>query len=208
MKSWYSTWAKIRAADPSPRPRTESPRRRHPPPHPQNPSSIPFAIFASLRFVLGKPCSAFWKHGVGQGFCRSARRVSIKKLALSSDHLSWSTLMKMPSLRIVLAIAVLLCLCGPNRASAQAPFEPAQMSPRTLFYVTWRGVPSPEATTVNSLLALREDADFAPVRSAIAAGVVRFSPEKSPRQKTTSQCIEVKPPLFRNYFTHSTMKQP
>src|SRR5260370_226474 len=201
MKSWYSTWAKIRSADTSPRPRTESPRRRHPPPLPQNPSSIPFAIFASLRFVLGKPCSAFWKHGVGQGFCRSARRVSIKKLALSSDHLSWSTLMKMPSLRIVLAIAVLLCLCGPNRASPQAPFEPAQMSPRTLFYVIWRGVPGPEARKANSLLALWDDPDFAPVRSAIAANMLNSSAEKSPQRKLTSQEIEEYAALLENSFT-------
>ncbi len=109
--------------------------------------------------------------------------------------------MKMPSLRIVLAIAVLLCLCGPNRASAQAPFEPAQMSPRTLFYVTWRGVPSPEATRANSLLALWEDADFAPVRSAIAAGMFSSSAEKSPQQKMTSQEIEEYAALLENSFT-------
>jgi len=52
--------------------------------------------------------------------------------------------MKVLSRRILLPIATVLCVCVPNAARAQAPLEPAQMSPRTLFYLAWRGVPSPE----------------------------------------------------------------
>jgi hypothetical protein len=44
-------------------------------------------------------------------------------------------------LRMVLPIAALLFAAGMNPARAQAPLEPAQMSPRTLFYMIWRGVP-------------------------------------------------------------------
>jgi len=75
--------------------------------------------------------------------------------------------MKALSLRILLPIAALLCFSGLNPAHAQAPLEPAQMSPRTAFYLIWRGTPGPDARKANSLLALWDDADFAPVRSAI-----------------------------------------
>src|SRR5437879_12312519 len=79
--------------------------------------------------------------------------------------------MKALSLRILLPIAALLCVSGSNPAHAQAPLEPAQMSPRTAFYLVWHGVPSPEARKANSLLAIWHDPDFAPERSAIAANL-------------------------------------
>src|SRR5258708_35800880 len=148
-----------------------------------------------------KPCSVFWKLSGGRGFCTSARRASIKKLTLSFDYLPWSTPMKIPSIRIPLLIAALLMVSGPNPARAQAPLEPAQMSPRTVFYLIWHGVPGPEARKANSLLALWDDPDFAPVRSAIAAGMLSSSAEKSPQQKMTSQEIQEYAALLENSFT-------
>lgn len=109
--------------------------------------------------------------------------------------------MKIPSLRILLPLAVLLLVSGANPARAQAPLEPAQMSPRTLFYLTWHGVPGPEARKANSLLALWDDPDFAPVRSAIAASMLSSSAEKSPQQKMTSQEIQEYAALLENSFT-------
>ncbi len=85
--------------------------------------------------------------------------------------------MKALSLRILLPIAALLCFSGLNPAHAQAPLEPAQMSPRTAFYLIWRGTPGPDARKANSLLALWDDADFAPVRSAIGSAAAN---SKSP----------------------------
>ncbi len=87
--------------------------------------------------------------------------------------------MKVLSRRILLPIATVLCVCAPNAARAQAPLEPAQMSPRTMFYLVWRGVPSSDVRKANSLFALWDDADFAPVRSAMAAGMLGSSEEKS-----------------------------
>ena len=92
--------------------------------------------------------------------------------------------MKALRLRMVLPIAVLLLIAGVNPACAQAPLEPAQMSPRTLFYVIWHGVPGAEARKANSLLALWDDADFAPVRSAMAAGLLSSAAEKSAEKAT------------------------
>src|SRR5260370_12672535 len=92
--------------------------------------------------------------------------------------------MKILSRRILLPIVTVLCVCVPNAARAQAPLEPAQMSPRTMFYLVWRGVPSSDVRKANSVLALWDDADFAPVRSAMAAGVLgasggKFAPAKN-----------------------------
>ena len=109
--------------------------------------------------------------------------------------------MKMPSIRIRLSIAALLIVSGPNPARAQAPLEPAQMSPRTSFYLIWHGVPGPEARKANSLLALWDDPDFAPVRSAIAATMLSSSAEKSPQAKMTSQEIQEYAALLENSFT-------
>src|SRR5712692_10762516 len=152
-------------------------------------------------FVSRKPCSAFWKLSAGRGFCPFARRASIKKLALSFDQLSWSTPMKALSLRILLPIAVLLYVSGPSPARAQAPLEPARMSPRTAFYLIWRGVPGPKARKSNSLLALWDDPDFAPVRSAIAAGMLNSSTEKSDQRKLTREQIQEYAALLENSFT-------
>src|SRR2546427_11060616 len=91
--------------------------------------------------------------------------------------------MKTLRIRILLPIAALLCLAAANSARAQAPLEPAQMSPRTLFYLIWHGVPGAESRKTNSLLALWDDADFAPVRSALAAG----GGECSAAKKTTAE---------------------
>jgi len=116
--------------------------------------------------------------------------------------------MKVPSLRTLLPIAALLVVCEPNLARAQAPLEPAQMSPRTAFYLIWHGVPGPGAREANSLLALWDDADFAPVRSAIAAGVLRSSAEQSPQQKMTPQEIQEYSTLLENSFTLGYLSEP
>ena len=78
--------------------------------------------------------------------------------------------MKVLSLRLLLPIAALLVAFGPNPARAQAPLEPAQMSPRTAFYLIWHGVPSPDVRKANSLLALWDERErklvpFAAVRT-------------------------------------------
>ena len=70
--------------------------------------------------------------------------------------------------RFILALPVLIFgLIGCDALLAQAPLEPAQLPARTLFYLIWRGAPSGQARTLNSLLALWDDADLAPLRSAM-----------------------------------------
>jgi hypothetical protein len=116
--------------------------------------------------------------------------------------------MKALSLRILLPIAALLYLAGANPACAQAPLEPAQMSARTLFYVIWQGVPGPEARKANSLLALWDDADFAPVRSAMATGMLNSSADKSAQTKLTPEQVQELAGLLENSFTIGYVSEP
>jgi len=116
--------------------------------------------------------------------------------------------MKPLKLRMALSIAALLFAAGMNPARAQAPLEPAQMSPRTLFYVIWRGVPGAEARKANSLLALWDDAEFAPVRSAMAAGMLNSSAEKSTREKLTPEQVQELAGLLENSFTVGYVSEP
>src|SRR6266849_686112 len=111
--------------------------------------------------------------------------------------------MKAPSLRILLPIAALLYVCGPNPARAQAPLEPAQMTPRTAFYLIWRGVPGPRARG-----ARWDDPDFAPVRSAIAAGMLNSSAEKSEQRKLTREQLQEFAGLLENSFTLGYVSEP
>lgn len=116
--------------------------------------------------------------------------------------------MKISSRRILLPIAIGLCVCVPNAARAQAPLEPAQMSPRTLFYLIWRGVPPPDVRKANSLFALWDDADFAPVRSAMVAGMIGPSEEKSSHPKITPEQFQEFAGLLENSFTLGYVNAP
>jgi len=116
--------------------------------------------------------------------------------------------MKALNLRILLPIAALLVASGAIPARAQAPLEPAQMSARTAFYLIWRGVPGPDARKANSLLALWDDPDFAPVRSAIAAGMLSSSAEKSDQPKLTPERVQEYAALLENSFTLGYVSEP
>ncbi|MBS1839986.1 MAG: hypothetical protein JSS69_07020 [Acidobacteria bacterium] len=64
----------------------------------------------------------------------------------------------------------LLSLSAVSPALAQTPpssIDASQLPPHTLFYVLWRGAPSPSARSANSLYALWDDPDFAPARNAL-----------------------------------------
>jgi hypothetical protein len=116
--------------------------------------------------------------------------------------------MKALKLRMVLPMAALLFVAGIEPAHAQAPLEPAQMSPRTLFYVIWHGFPGGEARKANSLLALWDDADFAPVRSAMAAGMLNSSGEKSTQAQLTPEQMREFAGLLENSFTVGYVSEP
>src|SRR5437660_12455250 len=120
----------------------------------------------------------------------------------------WSNPMKAVTIRLSLLIAALAAMCAADVARAQAPLEPAQMSPRTMFYMIWRGVPPSEVRKTNALLALWDDPDFAPVRSAMAAGMLGSSDEKSTQPKLTPEEVQEFAGLLENSFTLGYWSEP
>ncbi len=116
--------------------------------------------------------------------------------------------MKTLNVRTLLPIVALLYLAAANPARAQAPLEPAQMSPRTLFYLICHGVPGAETRKANSLLALWDDADFAPVRSALAAGMLNSSADKPAQAKLTPEQVQEFAGLLENSFTLGYVSEP
>ena len=109
--------------------------------------------------------------------------------------------MRVSIFRIMFAAAVAILFLGTNAVFAQAPLEPAQMPPSTIFYLVWRGAPTPEVRKANSLLALWDDPDFIPMRSAIAANMFSAQEDKSSKQKLTQQEMGEFAPLLENAFT-------
>jgi hypothetical protein len=119
--------------------------------------------------------------------------------------------MKSRHFRIVLVTATMAffsALVEVRPASAQAPLEPAQLPARTIFYLMWRGAPAPEVRKANSLLALWDDADFAPVRTALATGMLKSAQEKSPNTTLTPEEIQEYASFLENAFTLGYLSEP
>jgi hypothetical protein len=95
----------------------------------------------------------------------------------------------------------MFALIGVRPARAQAPLEPSQLPARTTFYLIWRGAPAADVRKANSLLALWDDPDFASVRSAMAAGMLSSSGEKSSQNKLTPYELGDFAGLLENSFT-------
>jgi hypothetical protein len=86
------------------------------------------------------------------------------------------TTLKSHLLRVSSLLAIFLAATA---ARAQAPFDPADLPARTIFYVVWRGAPAPAARQANSLYALWDDPGFMPVRDAFAAEFLKDSNDSS-----------------------------
>ena len=109
--------------------------------------------------------------------------------------------MKPLRLRILFFAAAAFFALGTIPAFAQAPLEPAQLPSRTVFYLIWRGAPAPDVRKANALMALWDDPDFAPVRSALASSILSSSQEKPPGQKLTPEELQEYASLLENGFT-------
>ena len=102
-------------------------------------------------------------------------------------------------------IFALLCSSG---ALAQAPLEPAQLPARTTFYLIWRGTPLAEARKANSLLALWDDPDLAPLRAAIFQNIQNSSQKDSSAQPFTSEEAEQFSSLLENSLVLGYLRKP
>jgi hypothetical protein len=119
--------------------------------------------------------------------------------------------MKPARIRILLfavVIALFSAFAGARSACAQAPLEPSQLPGRTVFYLIWRGAPAPDVRKANSLLALWDDPDFAPVRTALATGMLKPAQEKSPNTTLTPEEIQEYASFLENAFTLGYLSEP
>jgi len=116
--------------------------------------------------------------------------------------------MKSLHLRILFFAAAALLFFAAGSAFAQAPLEPPQLPSRTVFYLICRGAPAPDVRRANALMALWDDADFAPVRFALASSILSSSQEKSPGQKLTPEELQEYASLLENGFTLGYIGEP
>ena len=125
-----------------------------------------------------------WKHTAGQGFFPFPRQTTMKEvlpqnieekrgLAMPVNFMGDRKAVDIHGIRCV--IAVLLMLVFAHCSAAQAPIEPERLPSQTIFYVVWRGAPSPAARQANTLFALWDDPDVAPLRSALAENLFKDS---------------------------------
>jgi hypothetical protein len=116
--------------------------------------------------------------------------------------------MKTSFLRNIFLALVAFLVSGTIPTFAQAPLEPQQMPARTVFYLVWRGAPAPDVRKANSLLALWDDPDFAPVRSALATNMLSPSQNKTPKDKLTPSEIQEYATLLENAFAFGYLSEP
>ncbi len=116
--------------------------------------------------------------------------------------------MKLTQLRVAVFAVIVSTLLFSDRAAAQAPLEPAQMPSRTLLYLIWRGTPAADVRKANSLLALWDDPDFAPVRSAMFENMMTANQKDASKQKLTREEAEKYSALLDNAFVLGYIAKP
>jgi hypothetical protein len=116
--------------------------------------------------------------------------------------------MNLTFVRKLALLILVFALLGSSGAFAQAPLEPAQLPARTTFYLIWRGTPPAEARKTNSLLALWDDPDLAPLRAAIFQNMQGNSPKDSSAQPLTQEEAEQFSSLLENSLVLGYLRKP
>jgi hypothetical protein len=116
--------------------------------------------------------------------------------------------MKLMRLQILALLILVFSLLSCDRTWAQAPLEPAQMPARTTFYIIWRGTPAGDARNANSLLALWDDPDLAPLRAAALQNMQSSSAKDPSKPQLTREEIEQTSSLLENSFVLGYLRKP
>jgi len=116
--------------------------------------------------------------------------------------------MKATRVQIFVFLILVFTLVSSDRAWAQVPLEPAQMPARTLFYVIWRGTPAGDARKSNSLLALWDDPDLAPMRAAALQSMQSSSAKDPSKPQLSREEIEQTSSLLENSFVLGYLRKP
>jgi hypothetical protein len=107
------------------------------------------------------------------------------------------------------AFLTILVLAAPFAAFAQSSFDPAQLPKSAVFYLAWHGTPSGEIRKANSLLAMWDDPDFAPVRAAIVAEMTQRSADPAQaKANMTAETISQYAALLDNELVFGYLKNP
>jgi hypothetical protein len=114
--------------------------------------------------------------------------------------------MKRAKLNAFLAV---LILAAPLTTFAQSNLDPGHLPKSTAFYLAWHGTPSGEARKTNSLWAMWDDADFAPVRSTIIAAMMGSSADSAkPTSALTADALSQYATLLDNEFVFGYIANP
>jgi len=116
--------------------------------------------------------------------------------------------MKLTRPQILLLLILVFTLFCCDHTWAQAPLEPSQMPARTTFYVIWRGTPAGDARKANSLLALWDDPDLAPLRAAALQNMQSSSAKDPSKPQLTREEIEQTSSLLENSFVLGYLRKP
>ena len=107
------------------------------------------------------------------------------------------------------AFLTILILAAPFAASAQSSLDPGQLPKSTMFYLAWHGTPSGEIRKSNSLLAMWDDPDFAPVRAAIVAEMMQSSADSArARTNMTAETLAEYAALLDNELVFGYLTNP
>lgn len=106
------------------------------------------------------------------------------------------------------AITFAALLFLPSWTAAQSPLEPSRMPPHTSAYLIWRGTPASDIRKSNSLLALWDDPDFAPVRSALFENLMQASEKEPTKRSLSREDAELYSTLLENAFVFGYIPQP
>jgi hypothetical protein len=107
------------------------------------------------------------------------------------------------------AFVTILILAAPFAALAQSNLDPGQLPRSTVFYLAWHGTPTGEIRKSNSLLAMWDDPDVAPVRAAIVAEMMQSSAD-SAKAKTnmTAETLSQYAALLDNELVFGYLMSP
>jgi len=93
-------------------------------------------------------------------------------------------------------------------AFAQSPVDPGKLPGRTLFYLWWHGTPSGEVRKNNSLLALWDDPQLAPVRASFLESFLKDEKKPADKQAVSREELEQYVSLLDNPFLFGYLRQP